>query len=96
MEAQEETWITCFRNYQKAIEKGVAKEQARFLLPLTTQTKLYMCGTVRSWVHYVQVRTEAGVQKEHRDIAIAAKNIFIENFPAISKALEWQKEGTDA
>ena len=79
----------CFRYYKEAIKRDIAKEQARFLLPLTTQTKLYMCGTVRSWIHYIQVRDEAGVQKEHRDIAIEVKKIFIENFPSTAKALEW-------
>lgn len=88
LEAQEETWITCYRNYQKALELGIAKEQARFLLPLTTQTKLYMCGTIRSWATYFLVRLEKGVQKEHKDIAIAAWKIFQEEFPQISASLK--------
>lgn len=85
-----------FTYYEEALRRGIAKEQARFLLPLATQTKLYMCGSARSWIHYILVRTEAGVQKEHRDIAIAAKDIFVDNFPFTSKALEWQKEEINA
>ena len=88
--AQEANNDYAYNLYRCAIDRGIAKEQARFLLPLTTQTKLYMCGTVRSWIHYIQVRDETGVQKEHRDIAIEVKKIFIENFPSTAKALEWK------
>lgn len=87
--AQADVWELSKRLYNRAIEKGLAKEQARFLLPLSTQTKLYMCGTVRSWIHYLQVRDKPGVQKEHRDIAVAAKKIFKEQFPNVTAALEW-------
>lgn len=87
--AQQSIWEEGVRAYKEAMDRGIAKEQARFLLPLSTQTKLYMKGTARSWIHYLQVRTEAGVQKEHRDIALAVKKIFAEQFPATSKALEW-------
>lgn len=80
----------CFDKYKQAINRGIAKEQARFLLPLSTQTKLYMSGTARSWIHYIDVRDQTGVQKEHRDIAIECKKIFIANFPHTSKALEWK------
>jgi thymidylate synthase (FAD) len=68
---------------------GIAKEQARFLLPLGTQTKLYMCGSIRSWVHYLELRTGNGTQKEHKDIAMAIKAIFKEQLSDISNALEW-------
>lgn len=75
--------------YNELIEAGVAKESARMVLPLTTETTLYMNGTVRSWVHYIDLRTEENTQKEHRDIANAVKDIFIEQFPNVSKALNW-------
>jgi thymidylate synthase (FAD) len=76
--------------YKSALEQGIAKEQARFLLPLSTKTKLYMCGSARSWIHYIQLRTEAGTQKEHRDIAEAIKDIFCDVFPDTADALEWR------
>lgn len=87
--AQSACWEQCRDLYKDALKRGIAKEQARFLLPLATQTRLYMSGTIRSWIHYLQVRTEPGVQKEHRDIAVAAQKIFIEQLPATAKALEW-------
>lgn len=76
--------------YKIALSKGIAKEQARFLLPLATQTTLYMTGNVRNWIHYIQLRSKNGTQKEHMDIANGIKNIFVEQFPAISQALEWE------
>lgn len=75
--------------YKTALKMGIAKEQARFLLPLSTQTRLYMCGSVRSWVHYIELRSANGTQKEHRDVAIDIKKIFTEQLPDIAKALEW-------
>lgn len=75
--------------YNEAIDKGIAKECARNLLTMGTKTKMYMKGSVRSWIHYLEVRDDNGVQQEHRDIAIAIKDIFIEQLPIISKALEW-------
>ena len=60
------------------------------VLPLTTQTTIYMSGTVRSWVHYIDLRTEENTQKEHREVAEAIKLIFIDNFPNVSEALEWK------
>ena len=77
------------RLYNKALKKGIAKEQARFLLPMASSTKMYMNGTIRSWVHYIQVRTDESTQKEHRDIAEEIKKIFIEQMPIISEALDW-------
>jgi thymidylate synthase (FAD) len=59
------------------------------LLPLNTQTTLYMSGTIRSWVHYIDLRATQDTQKEHRGIALEIKNLFISNFPNISKALNW-------
>lgn len=79
----------CEGLYFAALEKGIAKEQARFLLPLGTKTKLYMCGSARSWIHYIQLRTEAGTQLEHREIAEGCKKIFCDLFPATAEALEW-------
>ena len=76
--------------YNEAISLGVAKESARLLLPLTTETTMYMSGTIRSWVHYIDLRCQQDTQKEHREIAEACKKIFIENFPNISLALDWQ------
>lgn len=75
------------RLYKELLEKGVAKECARMVLPLTTQTKIYMKGSVRSWIHYLQIRTEEHVQLEHREIAIAIQSIFENNFPTIYKTL---------
>ena len=75
--------------YNKLIAQGVAKECARAVLPLGTQTTMYMNGTVRSWVHYIDLRTEENTQKEHRNVANAIKNIFINNFPNVSEALGW-------
>ena len=76
--------------YNEAIKLGVAKESARLLLPLTTETTMYMSGTIRSWVHYIDLRSQEDTQKEHRDIANACKDIFAEHFPNISLALDWK------
>lgn len=75
--------------YNQMLERGVAKECARFVLPLATPTRLYMTGSVRSWIHYIDLRSGHGTQKEHMDIANAAKEVFIEQFPAVAEALEW-------
>jgi thymidylate synthase (FAD) len=72
--------------YDEMIEDGVAKECARRILPLSTQTTLYMHGTLRSWIHYINVRTDPGTQLEHRLIAEGCKQIFIEQFPTIGEA----------
>jgi thymidylate synthase (FAD) len=79
----------CVNIYNKLIAKGIAKECARMLLPLNTQTTLYMSGTIRSWIHYIDLRATQDTQKEHREIAVEIKNLFISNFPNISKALKW-------
>ena len=76
--------------YQQMLGRGVAKECARFVLPLATPTRIYMSGSVRSWIHYISLRSANGTQKEHMDIADACKQIFIEQFPTVSEALEWQ------
>ena len=75
--------------YKKMLDSGIAKECARFVLPLATPTRIYMSGTIRSWIHYIDLRSAHGTQKEHMDIANGAKKIFIEQFPTISTALEW-------
>ena len=77
--------------YNEAIKKGVAKESARLLLPLTTETTMYMSGTIRSWVHYIDLRSQEDTQKEHRDIAEGCRDIFVEHFPNISLALGWKE-----
>jgi thymidylate synthase (FAD) len=75
--------------YNDLLSKGVAKECARFVLPQATMTRLYMSGTVRSWIHYIDLRSSNGTQKEHMEIAELVKCIFTCQFPTISSALEW-------
>jgi len=75
--------------YQSMLDMGIAKECARFVLPLATPTRIYMSGSCRSWIHYISLRSGHGTQKEHMDIADACKNIFMEQFPTVSEALEW-------
>jgi thymidylate synthase (FAD) len=75
--------------YDDMLEADIAKECARFVLPLAAPTRLYMSGSVRSWIHYIQLRSSNGTQKEHMEIANYAKQIFVENLPIVSKALEW-------
>jgi len=75
--------------YQHLLDNGVAKECARFVLPLATPTRLYMSGSCRSWIHYIQLREKNGTQKEHMEIAEACKKIFAEQFPTVAEALEW-------
>lgn len=77
--------------YDVMIENGIAKEVARMILPLTTETTIYMKGSLRSWIHYIQLRTDQNTQKEHRQIAEKCKKIFVKEFPIISEALEWSK-----
>ena len=75
--------------YKRMLDAGVAKECARMVLPLATPTRLYMTGSCRSWVHYINLRSAHGTQKEHMDIAHACRKVFTEQFPIVSKALEW-------
>ena len=75
--------------YNRMLDSGVAKECARFVLPLATPTRLYMTGSCRSWVHYINLRSAHGTQKEHMDIAHKCREIFVEKFPNVSEALEW-------
>ena len=75
--------------YKSMLHAGIAKESARFVLPLATPTRLYMTGSCRSWVHYIDLRSAHGTQKEHMDIANACRAIFVEQFPAVPEAHEW-------
>jgi thymidylate synthase (FAD) len=75
--------------YDKLLDKGVAKECARFVLPIATPTRIYMKGSARSWIHYIELRSQKGTQKEHREIAEGCKEIFSGQFPDIAKALGW-------
>lgn len=93
IEAQKNVAEECFKWYEEALKKGIAKECARFLLPLNTETVIYMKGNVRSWMHYIELRGANGTQKEHADIVAEIKNIFIEQFPIISEALGWTNNG---
>ena len=75
--------------YEEMLEAGIAKECARFVLPLATPTRIYMTGSCRSWIHYINLRTANGTQKEHMDIAKECKNIFSKEYPVVSSALNW-------
>jgi len=75
--------------YQQMLERCGANECARFVLPLACRTKIYMTGSVRSWIHYIDLRSANGTQKEHMDLALGAKEIFCEQFPAVAEAMEW-------
>ncbi|NBO98642.1 MAG: FAD-dependent thymidylate synthase [Proteobacteria bacterium] len=77
--------------YDDLIKKGAAKECARMILPLCTQTTMYMTGNLRSWIHYVDLRSNEDTQLEHREIAIAIKDALISIFPNTSEALNWKK-----
>lgn len=90
LQCQQEIWQLTYSRYSEALEKGIAKESARALLPLNTSTRLYMNGTIRSWIHYIQLRTKPDTQLEHRRIAELCREIFKEHLPQISSALGWQ------
>ena len=75
--------------YNSLLSEGVAKECARFVLPLATPTRLYMTGSCRSWIHYINLRSAHGTQREHMDVVAKARSIFVEQFPSVSEALEW-------
>lgn len=86
---QLENWKRAFEYYKKWLDRDCAKECARAFLPLQTKTRLFMNGTLRSWVHYINLRSDPATQKEHRDIAEAMKKQFIDKFPAIAEAAGW-------
>ena len=75
--------------YNELLANGIAKECARFVLPLATPTRLYMTGSCRSWIHYINLRSAHGTQKEHMDVVAECRKIFVEQFPSVSEALEW-------
>ena len=75
--------------YKELLEAGIAKECARFVLPLATPTRIYMTGSVRSWVHYIDLRSAHGTQKEHMNVAEGVRKIFTEQFPTVAEALDW-------
>jgi thymidylate synthase (FAD) len=81
--------------YQEMLDSGIAKECARFVLPLAVPTKIYMTGSVRSWIHYIDLRSSNGTQKEHMDIALGAKRIFTCTFPTVAAALDWSCPNDD-
>jgi len=82
--------------YNHLIENGIAKECARMLLPLCTETTIYMKGSIRSWIHYILIRAAQETQKEHREIAEQIKNIFVSKFPNVAQALDWKKVNPQA
>jgi len=76
--------------YREMLDASIAKECSRFVLPLAVGTRLYMSGSIRSWIHYIDLRSANGTQKEHMDIALGAKKIFCEQFPICAEALGWR------
>ena len=89
MIAQDRVQLLGASLYHDALDLGIAKEQARFLLPLSSKTKIYMTGNIRSWIHYLDLRCRVDTQKEHRDIALAIREILKKELPIISKAVAW-------
>ena len=79
----------CEDLYKRLLEEGVAREVARMVLPLATKTKIHMTGSIRSWIHFLDLRDDTHAQKEIQDVAKEIKKIFIEQFPVISKALNY-------
>ena len=93
---QIETLFTASTNlYSQMLEAGVAKECARMVLPLATPTRIYMTGSCRSWIHYINLRSAHGTQKEHMLIAEGCREVFIEQFPTVSEALGWSVQTGD-
>ena len=76
--------------YQEMLDANIAKECARFILPLATPTRIYMSGSCRSWIHYIDLRSGHGTQLEHMNIANSCKEIFVEQFPTVAEALNWK------
>ena len=85
----EEHFKQAIEIYQDMLDAGVAKESARFILPQATQTRMYMSGSIRSWIHYIDLRTAHGTQLEHMKIAERCKCIFVDEFHTIASALDW-------
>lgn len=82
--------------YERMLEAGVARECARYILPMGMMSRLYMTGSARSWIHFLQVRTQEDVQKETREVALAIQRLFVEHFPLCGEALGWTKGSSDA
>ena len=76
--------------YKEMLHDGIAKECARFVLPLATPTRLYMTGSCRSWIHYINLRSAHGTQKEHMDLVEDVRSVFVDKFPIVSEALGWK------
>lgn len=89
---QDSIWDHCYGNYKSALAMGVPREQARMLLPLMCPTTIYMSGTLRSWMHYLQQRCDSHTQKEHRDIALKIRTLLADKFPVTWEALGWTEE----
>ena len=89
---KEVRWLfdEAYELYKKMLDAGVAKECARRVLPISSPTRIYMTGNIRNWIHYIELRSANGTQKEHMDIALECKKIFMQLFPVISTALEWK------
>ena len=85
----EQHFINSKMLYDKLINHGISRETARDVLPLSTETTMFMKGSVRSWIHYIELRCSSDTQKEHRIIADDIKSIFVNKFPNISEALNW-------
>lgn len=85
----EDHFASAMHLYNNLLDSGVAKECARFVLPLSTPTRIYMTGSCRSWIHYINLRTANGTQKEHMELAEQCKEVFKEVFPDVSRALDW-------
>ena len=75
--------------YKKMLRDGIAKECARFVLPLATPTRIYMTGSCRSWIHYINLRSAHGTQKEHMDLVANIRKVFVKEYPTVATALEW-------
>jgi thymidylate synthase (FAD) len=87
-EAQGDVAALSTIKYKRALELGIAKEVARSVLPEgMTESVIYMAGTIRSWIHYCQLRTHIGTQKEHREIALTCREILLTQFPALEEVL---------
>lgn len=89
IDRQQANWQSSFEHYTWALDNGIAKECARFILPLGCATTLYMSGSIRSWIHYIELRAANGTQQEHMDIALACKEIFKRELPQVAAAMGW-------
>lgn len=96
MHAQDDVFGRAQQYYDEALERGIAKESARFLLPMASSTTIYMKGTVRDWIHYINLRTDPGTQLEHRQIAQEIRDIFIEQLPLVAEAMDWRRSDAPA